>query len=462
RLSSYAGLTTWVTQYTVSATATDPNTSAVSTVSLDTTQYLVPIFQFGIFYDGLLEMNPGANLNIPVNGWIHTNSTLFTSTSATETINSHITSVGNIDHGRAPNDTTAWGTGTVQIEGKDGQYHNLDNGSQTYSAGSWGANSNWASTVQQWGGNVANLTQPLTLPLPQAASNQNSEYQGNEYILSSSGPQTMASQAAVIITDGVAKDAQGNTLTNVAGITTTSTMWDYRQQATVHLITIDVNAFQNCTAVKNNLAKPTAGGTPGVLYVTSSNTNQYMAVQLTNGSTLASTGNWSNNGTPVGLTVATDLPAYVQGDYNKTNASNSSYPPPAAIMSDAMTILSNNWQNSYSNSTSLSPGRNVNSSLTINADVMTGNSSTTAQNGYGGGFENFIRFLENWSGQNFNFGGSLVCMWQSQKANGKWIAPGTYYQPPTRNYTFGVFGNNNWPPGTPKAIVVARGTWRQQ
>jgi hypothetical protein len=244
-------------------------------------------------------------------------------------------------------------------------------------------------------------------------------------------------------------------------------MYDYRQQSTVDLISINVANFQASPA-GIALATASKGGTPGVLYVTSANHSNYMAVSLTNGATVASTGNWINNGTPVGFTVATDLPAYVQGNYNTANVQNTSAPPPAAIMSDALTILSNQWSSSYNSGTAMTGtnGRLVTEPYTINADVMTGNSATTAQNGYGGGFENFIRFLEDWGdngkgNQNFNFGGSLVCEWTAAKATGKWIAPGTYYNPPSRNYTFGVFGNN-WPPGTPKAVVVARGNWRNQ
>jgi len=127
-------------------------------------------------------------------------------------------------------------------------------------------------------------------------------------------------------------------------------------------------------------------------------------------------------------------------------------------MSDATTVLSNQWSNSYSSSTSLS-NRTVTSAITINADIMTGNQATTSS-GYGGGFENFIRFLESWSNENFNFGGSLVCMWQSTKAVGAWQNTGVYYNAPVRKYTFGVFGTN-WPPGTPYVLNTSKGTWRQ-
>ncbi len=465
-LKNFNGLYSWVQTYAITATATDNNTGATSTVILDAVNTLVPIFQFGIFYQNELEMNPGANLTIPVNGWIHTNGGLYTSTSATETIDSNITSAGQITHGRDPNDTNAVGTGNVSVEGKNGSYYNMT-GTST------GQNSSWTSEIANWGGTVSTSVPSLDLPLPAAAASN------PEYLVNKGG--TMDSEAAVVITNGIATDAAGKTQStcyynanhkNSGGLivdsnctaaaneqsVTTGTVYDYRQQTTAQTTDIDVAGFQ-ASAAGTALANASAGGTAGVLYATSTNTTNFDAIRLTDGATLASTGVWSNNSNPIGLTVATDLPMYVQGNFNTTNASNGSLPP-ASIMSDATTVLSNQWSDSYNSSTTLS-NRPVTSALTINADIMTGNQATTAQNGYGGGFENFIRFLENWSGENYNFGGSLVCMWQSTKATGKWITTGTYYNAPNRQYTFGVFGTR-WPPGTPNAVVTTRGTWRHQ
>ncbi len=261
-LGNFKGLSAWVTTYAITASATDTSTSATSVVSLNVMKYLVPIFQFGIFYNNL-EMNPGANLNIPVNGWIHTNKNLYTSTSASETINSHITSAGQIDHTRAPNDTNAVGTGTVQIMGADGQLHSLSTG--------WSSATNGVTT---WGGNVSNQVTALNLPLPQAASDSNSEYQGPEYILSNSKSLsgTMDSQAAVTITTAsgnsiTVTDTKNNTLNtcyyngsyksgsslkvdtgcssgaNKQSVTTSS-IYDYRQKTTVQTTDIDVAGFQ--------------------------------------------------------------------------------------------------------------------------------------------------------------------------------------------------------------------------
>lgn len=470
-LKNFNGLNSWVTTYTITAQAKDTSSGAVSNVALDVVNTLIPVFQFGVFYNNDLEMNPGANLTIPVNGWIHTNSNLYTSTSATETINSNITSAGQIRHGREAGDPQAVGTGNVSIEGGNGTYYNLQNGSQTLSGSTWVNNSSWPTTVAQWGGTVAAQeegVQPLNLPLPAAAASK------PEYILDQTGQQTMGSKAAVVITDYTATDAKGNTLntcyhngnykttggglktdpgcsgtTNQNSITQSTTtqnsVYDYREGKTAQSVDIDVAQFQQTQAGQYlATATPANGGTSGVLYAASTqatSSSTFDAIRLVDGATLSSP-----------LTVATNLPAYVQGNYNMNS------PQPASIMSDATTVLSNQWQNSYSSSTSLN-NRPVTSALTINADIMTGNQATTSA-GYGGGFENFIRFLENWSGENYNFGGSLVCMWQSTKAVGQWQNTGVYYNAPVRQYTFGVFGTN-WPPGTPYFSYASKGTWRQ-
>jgi hypothetical protein len=65
----------------------------------------------------------------------------------------------------------------------------------------------------------------------------------------------------------------------------------------------------------------------GVMYVAGTNMATNPAVRLVNGSRLPSQG----------LTVASQNPVYVQGDYNTVNK------VPAAVMGDAITVLSNNW-----------------------------------------------------------------------------------------------------------------------
>ncbi len=470
---TYTGLQAWTQKYRIQATAVDQTTNSVrNSVSIDVDCQLIPAFQFLIFYDGDLELNPGATMSIgsaAQKGWIHANGDFYTSPGATETIYSNITVVGEIRHARKRGDTQSNGTGTVQIQPESGStpFPTLQSGSSTWNGSSWVANANWSTTEAQWGGTVKNGVEPLTLPGQLQSSPQS--------ILSSSctDPNALFQKASVVIVDGVAKDAGGTALNSCysdpnykdgSGVLKTDSgcteatnrnsvksgsLYDYREQKTANTTDIDVAKFQQ-TQAGQYLASttPAAGGEMGVLYVgstSSDTTSQFAAVRLTNGATLASP-----------FTVATDRPAYVQGDYNKNT------PQPAAIMSDATTVLSNSWSSSYNSSTSLS-NRSA-SSTSINVDIMTGNQETTilggGQQGYGGGVHNLTRFLENWSGDTFYFGGSLVCLWASQhsKAN-SYKNPGTYYQVPNRNFTYNPF-NGAMPPGTPSFPIITKGTWR--
>jgi hypothetical protein len=147
--------------------------------------------------------------------------------------------------------------------------------------------------------------------------------------------------------------------------------------------------------------------------------------------------------------VATPNPVYVLGNYNSVSTA------PAAIISDALTILSNNWSDSYTASTSISA--RPASQTTVNAAVMSGNINTVGSQ-YSGGLENFMRFLENWSGVTYTYNGSLVCLWQSQVATAPWPNTGTVYNPPTRNWSFSM-SVNNLPPGTPRVRITTRVGW---
>lgn len=442
---TYKGLNSWTQKYRLVAQATDSNTNSSTTVTLDVDNQLIPIFQFGIFYNNDLEIQPGATLTVPQNGWIHSNKDLYMSTSASISIYSRITSAGEIRHARKDGDPQTVGSGDVKIYESNGTTsHTLQTGTSYKSGTTWADNSNWSSTVTQWGGQVASSDEGVTslnLPLPEAAASDPS------YILKDeTNPQSMGSKAAVIIEDGVAKDAAGNILDAGSSITSSTSLYDYREGKNARTWDIDMQAFQSSAAGQYlKSTTPSAGGTSGVLYVTSgaAPTGKFSAVRLKNGATLSSP-----------LTVATDQPIYIQGDYNKNS------PQPAAILSDATTILSGSWKDTYTSSTSLSS--RTPSDITLNVDIMSGNQATTSS-GYGGGFENFLRFLENWSGHTFSLTGSVVCMWESKKTTGVWKNTGVYYNAPNRVYTFnsGQWGGK-WPPGTPCLLITTRGTWQRQ
>jgi hypothetical protein len=138
-----------------------------------------------------------------------------------------------------------------------------------------------------------------------------------------------------------------------------------------------------------------------------------------------------------GFTVATAMPLYVFGDYNVSNNLGSSinqnstiYTWPAALMGDAITILSDSWKDSI---TYILP--TASSSTSVNAACSSGIVQST-NSVYSGGVENFFRLLENWGTGTFYWNGSMVAMFTSRYATNSWQQTGNYYTAPTRKWAF--------------------------
>ena len=81
---------------------------------------------------------------------------------------------------------------------------------------------------------------------------------------------------------------------------------------------------------------------------------------------------------------------------------------------------------------------------------------------YGGGLENFPRFLENWGGVTAFYRGSLVSIAYAQKATNFCGWAGAYYGAPTRNWAFDTRFQDpaNLPPGTPVVGSVVQTAYR--
>jgi hypothetical protein len=129
-------------------------------------------------------------------------------------------------------------------------------------------------------------------------------------------------------------------------------------------------------------------------------------------------------------------------------------------MTDALTILSNSWDDTQSDQALSS---RTASETTVNCSYMTGNQNTgEGGSAYNGGFENLPRFLEQWTNVDFNWTGSAVDLWLSQEATFPW-SYGSYYTAPNRNWAFDtdLLDPNNIPPGTPLISVFQKTSWRE-
>jgi hypothetical protein len=243
-------------------------------------------------------------------------------------------------------------------------------------------------------------------------------------------------QADLRIIDGVAYDRNGNAVTLPAGVVvSTTSFYDYRQNKAINVREINISNLGSCTCKPAN----------GILYVseTQDSTNS-KAVRLINGATLP-TG---------GLTVASDNPMYVKSNYNTVSKKG------AAIMGDAVTFLSNGWNDANAVDASSPYSNRVATPTTVNAAVMTGNTTTTVGQ-YNGGLENVLRFLENWTVKTFTYKGSIIDLWQSQQATAPWKIGSPVYNPPNRVWSYDTDFNNpaNLPPGTPRMRTLARAQW---
>lgn len=147
------------------------------------------------------------------------------------------------------------------------------------------------------------------------------------------------------------------------------------------------------------------------------------------------------------LTVVSESPIYVQGDFNVGGAT---YPKTgAAAIGDAVNLLSNAWNDTKTPAS----GKPTASNTTFNVALITGNQES-AVGKYNGGLENLPRFHENWSGRTCTIKGSFVNTWGSDLATGKWVYGGKIYEAPRRNYRYDTDFNDigNLPPFTPVAV----------
>lgn len=200
------------------------------------------------------------------------------------------------------------------------------------------------------------------------------------------------------------------------------------------------------------------------------------AIRLKNGGTLPD----------AGLTVVSDGAIYVQGDYNtgstyNTNGTlNVSTQPnsdltgdptqytyngyvqkPSAVIGDAVMILSNAWVDANSNQqSSQKTGVRVATDTTINTAVVTGQVLTQVGTSKGsGGAHNLPRFLEDWSGQNLTYYGSMCELYASEHFTAPWSVSTSVYAAPNRAWYFDDRFLTTQPPGNLRATNYLRGRW---
>ena len=187
-----------------------------------------------------------------------------------------------------------------------------------------------------------------------------------------------------------------------------------------------------------------------------------------------------NNLPTPGFTVVAENPVYVQGDYNSNAGDTVWNLPPvdvphsaAAVIADAVTLLSMNWTDDVSlqfpnTRNSRAPIR-TNYRMAIAAGKNINFPRPGGGNDFGtdGGVHNFLRYLEDWSPGGVQaplyYRGSMVSLYYSQYATGIFKCCSMVYNPPIRNYSFDedFLTPSNLPPGTPMLQDIENLTYWQ-
>lgn len=488
-----AGVQTIVTGYNIQGQGSSGTANAQANRIINT--LATPIFQFAVFYDNDLEMLPGPDMTL--RGRVHSNSNMYLGSNSTMTIDSnYLHAIGKIYRCRKNDPSASEGTvrvrrwvnnpfsgaeptafsvlyskpqmsgyGISTTSGYDSDFtagYDLNHDGDMTDIGDYlpfldGATSYWspptgysgpvpsggASTVMTGEHGISEASVPqlgsTAMYEPSSGGNYSWDAALGEYKQVAAGTGTHnkgyfhgnAGLSLIAKADGTWKayNAAGTDISSsVSAAVSVKQMYNTREAGgtttKVKLVEIDV-------------AKLTASGkfpANGLIYCsnygqgTGTNSGGF---RLTNGATL-----------PGKMTLVSNGPVYVKGDFN-TSAKKG-----AAIIADAINLLSNSWNDSKTKGT-LPAATNT----TYNFAMIAGNTETKINN-YNGGLENLPRFHENWSGKTCTYSGSLVNLWYSQYAKGKWSIGGDYYQAPNRNWTYDTAFNTvaNLPPFTPMIV----------
>ena len=182
------------------------------------------------------------------------------------------------------------------------------------------------------------------------------------------------------------------------------------------------------------------------------------AMKIVNGSLLQTgTCPGTGGGTTIncGLTIAAENPIYLQGDFNANSAGGGWNDPHVAvsIVGDAVTLLSNNWNDvnsfltpycfTFSNCSAGGAPNRAAATTWYRGAIVAGKglsfnqpAGTGQDFGTDGGVHNFLRYIENWGGQTLHYEGSLISLYSNHQAIGTFKCCTTVYSPPIRDYNF--------------------------
>ena len=398
----------------------------------------IPVFQFAIFYSIDMEFHNGPNMTI--NGKVHGNSDLYIKPDgSTLTFQDDVTAVGGIYNTEHPDNPGSKSGGSIVYQAE----HDSGVSSLTLPVGS----DNSPAAVHE------------ILEIPPLGESATSDI-GRLRYYNTADIVIVVEDSSITASTGLF-NSFGTTLPQSdidAFVSTDKYFYDQREKKTMLLTEINVENLNKWISTNATFSTALPSRPPRSIYVAdnrTANSSNQPAIRVTEGAELPS----------MGLTIATPNPLYVQGHYNAPTSTergshNTANTKPASLVADAITVLSENWNDSKAIVAGLSLSGRSAKDTTVNAAFLTGIVPSDGSN-YSGGVENFPRLLESWSGKKLTYNGSMVAMFYSQTATGKWSYGGYNYTAPGRDWAFDVnfLDSSKLPPATPEVRTIIRGTW---
>jgi hypothetical protein len=479
--SAAFGANTWQYSYFYLA-AVDVSVPALGSSSGTVTAKVRRVFEkrfdnpwsYAMFYNDDLEFQPSAAFTI--NGPIHTNGNLYIG-SSNFTSQSNVEFAGDYVNGYSPNDTS---THSGSITAPNFVTNMPPIQVSPYLPFGWNVDLNSTDTNPNNDSYRDIIERPNTSYSDALANVRYYNQPGIRIVINadttvtasridSSGTVTTLSGSAY--NTWVANNGQGNSTTILLQ---GQALYDQREGTAVKVTNVDISKI---VSSYSNMA-----GWTGLVYITDAGAGTSTNVTI-NGTTYSTTRRAIRliNGYQLptsGLTIVSENPVYIQGNYNTSSSSSATVPSnsgtytdpdasgytrvPAAVVSDAVNILSPGW--SDSNSAQAIGSRVASANTTINAALVAGQVSSSGGN-YSGGGENFIRFLEDWNTKTFCYYGSMVELYRSSQATGAWNGNGSVYKSPLTSrwyYDDATFSNSSGPPGALQiAAYLQQQRWYQ-
>jgi hypothetical protein len=478
--SQYAGLYGWTNNYRVVSNVkqiVNTTYNITSACQLDMDLDLIPIFQFAIFYNGLLEFTWCAPMT--VNGRTHADASIYTGSICQLTFNGLVTTTGAIS-------SPAW----------DGNQASAYTVSTIY-------NANYSTNCQALTLPIGTTNVHAIIEMPPPGGDTNSALAQSRYYNKADLVLLVSNSTVTLTLQNSSSDSQPTNITayyyptnlyasnyvqvttNFPFLTITNTFTDKRENDQVTVTDINMSILDKwlltntaaTTKFPNVSGVYSSSNVPNIFYAAdnrSFGSGKLTAVRIKNGSIIPTNlVSIAGNNAPSGFTVATPNPLYIDGNYNTPDSTtlystNTTKVFPASLASDALTILSQNWVDSASAQSMGSSGGGVRTACNteVNAAILTGVVPSTGSGAsqFSGGVHNLPRLLEDWGNGGATalwLNTSIVNLFASKWATNQWQTPGVYYYAPTRQFSF----NQNFldytkqPPGTPMLGYVLRNRW---